>query len=102
MEDDGHPEHRAAILERGRQTLPLALQPARLHTNHVGRVVARVAHALRHPQDAGDVHVHILSTSEKQPHCYNKTSHKGEFFLDALFAGFKVYSLALFCSHWAK
>lgn len=65
MKHDRHAQDSATIIEGRRQTLPLSLQLAGLHSDRVWGVMSGVTHAQTDPQDAVDIHVNILNKDKQ-------------------------------------
>ena len=65
VEDGRHVQQGAALVQGGRESLPLLLQLAGDLLDLLGGVVARLHQAAGHRHDAVDVHVHVLRRGER-------------------------------------
>lgn len=65
VEDGRHVQQGAALVQGGREGLPLLLQLVGDLLDLLGGVVARLHQAVGHRHDAVDVHVHVLRRGEK-------------------------------------
>lgn len=65
VEDGRHVQQGAALVQGGREGLPLLLQLVGNLLDLLGGVVARLHQAVGHRHDAVDVHVHVLRRGEK-------------------------------------
>lgn len=67
MEDGGHGEDGGALVQGGREALPVLIQLGRDLLDLHRRVVAGLRQAARHRHDPVDVHVGVLVQRQKPP-----------------------------------
>ena len=66
VEDGRHVQQGAALVQGGREGLPLLLQLVGDLLDLLGGIVARLHQAVGHRHDAVDVHIHVLWRGEKR------------------------------------